>query len=161
MFGANPVIDQNRGHRLRSTTISGAVAPSVAGTLFYHSDAQGGAGEVSVDTGSAYRHAGQASVKKLTADANATYTPRSDGRIVRDSAALTADRKLTLAITNVTDGYKVRGQPSRLLRRSQPRHLSGRRHDLDRQSRRQPSCGFHLRRDPPRSGSRSNASPPT
>lgn len=107
MFGANPVIDQNRGHRLRSTTISGAVAPSVAGTLFYHSDAQGGAGEVSVDTGSTYRHAGQASVKKLTADANATYTPRSDGRIVRDSAALTADRKLTLAITNVTDGYKV------------------------------------------------------
>jgi hypothetical protein len=107
MFGANPVIDQNRGHRLRSTTIAGAITPSVAGTLFYHSDAQGGAGEVSADTGSAYRHAGQAAVKKLTTDANATYTPRADGRIVRDSAALTADRKLTLATTNVTDGHKV------------------------------------------------------
>jgi len=107
MFGANPVIDQNRGHRLRSTTIAGAVAPSVAGNLFYHSDAQGGAGEVAVDTASAWRHAGQAAVKKLTSDANATYTPRADGRIVRDTAALTADRKLTLATTNVTDGHKV------------------------------------------------------
>lgn len=107
LFGTNPVIDQNRAHRLRSTTIAGAVAPSVAGNLFYHSDAQGGAGEVAVDTGSAYRHAGQAALKKLTTDANATYTPRADGRIVRDTAALTADRKLILAITNVTDGHKV------------------------------------------------------
>jgi hypothetical protein len=107
MFGANPVIDQNRGHRLRSTTIAGSVAPSVAGNLFYHSDAQGGAGEVAVDTASAWRHAGQAAVKKLTADANASYTPRLDGRIVRDSAALTANRKLTLATTNVTDGHKI------------------------------------------------------
>jgi hypothetical protein len=107
LFGANPVIDQNRGHRLRSTTIAGAVSPSVAGNLFYHSDSQNGAGEVAVDTGSAYRHAGQAAVKKLTADADATYTPRADGRILRDSAMLTADRKLTLATTNVTDGHKV------------------------------------------------------
>jgi hypothetical protein len=107
LFGANPVIDKNRAHRLRATTISGAVTPSVAGNLFYHSDAQGGTGEVAVDTGSAYRHAGQASVKKLTADADATYTPRADGRIVRDNATLTIDRKLTLAIANVTDGYKV------------------------------------------------------
>jgi hypothetical protein len=107
MFGANPVIDQNRAHRLRSTTISGAVTPSVAGNLFYHSDAQGGAGEIAVDTGSAYRHAGQAAVKKLTSNADATYTPRADGRIVRDSAALSADRKLTLLTTNVTDGHKI------------------------------------------------------
>ncbi len=107
MFGANPVIDQNRGHRLRSTTISGAITPSVAGNLFFHSDAQGGAGEVAVDTGSAYRYAGQAAVKKFTSNADATYTPRADGRIVRDSAALTADRKLTLLTTNITDGYKV------------------------------------------------------
>jgi hypothetical protein len=107
MFGANPVVDKNRGVRLRSTTIAGAVTPSAAGNLFHHSDAQGGAGEVAVDTASAYRHAGQAAVKKLTADADATYTPRADGRIVRDSAALTADRKLTLAATNVTDGHKV------------------------------------------------------
>jgi len=107
LFGANPVIDQNRAHRLRSTTIAGAVAPSVAGNLFHHSDAQGGAGEVAVDAGSAYRHAGQAAVKKLTADADTSYTPRADGRIVRDSATLTADRKLTLATTNVTDGHKA------------------------------------------------------
>lgn len=107
MFGANPVVDRNRALRLRSTTIAGAVTPSVAGNLFHHSDAQGGAGEVAVDTASAYRHAGQAAVKKLTADADAAYTPRADGRIVRDSAALTADRKLTLATTNVTDGHKV------------------------------------------------------
>jgi Protein of unknown function (DUF2793) len=107
LFGANPVIDQNRGHRLRSTTIAGAVAPSVAGNLFYHSDAQGGAGEVSVDTASAYRHAGQAAIKHLTSNADATYTPRLDGRIVRDTATLSAARKLTLAATNVTDGHKV------------------------------------------------------
>jgi len=107
LFGANAVIDKNRGVRLRSTTIAGAVAPSAAGALFHHSDAQGGAGEVAVDTGSAYRHAGQAAVKKLTADADATYTPRADGRIVRDSASLTADRKLVLSATNVTDGHKV------------------------------------------------------
>ncbi len=107
LFGANPVIDQNRGHRLRSTTIAGAVTPAVAGTLFYHSDAQGGAGEVAVDTASAWRHAGQAALKRLTTDANATYTPRADGRIVRDVAALTANRKLTLAATNVTDGHRV------------------------------------------------------
>lgn len=105
LFGANPVIDQNRAHRLRATTIAGAVAPSVAGNLFYHSDAQGGAGEVAVDTATSYRHAGQAALKKLTADADATYTPRADGRIVRDSAALTANRKLTLATTNVSDGH--------------------------------------------------------
>ncbi|MBV9989664.1 MAG: DUF2793 domain-containing protein [Alphaproteobacteria bacterium] len=107
LFGANPVIDQNRGHRLRSTTIAGAVTPSVAGNLFYHSDAQGGAGEVAVDTGAAYRHAGQAAVKRLTTDANATYAPRADGRILRDVAALTANRKLTLAATNVTDGHRM------------------------------------------------------
>lgn len=107
MFGANPVVDQNRAIRLRATTIAGAVAPSVAGNLFYHSDAQGGAGEIAVDSGSAYRHAGQAALTKLTTDANATYTPRASGRIVRDSAALTADRKLTLATTNVSDGHKV------------------------------------------------------
>ena len=107
MFGANPVIDKNRALRLRSTTVAGAVTPSAAGNLFYHSDAQGGAGEVAVDTSAAYRHAGQASVKKLSADADATYTPRADGRIVRDGAALTADRKLTLFATNVTDGHKV------------------------------------------------------
>jgi Protein of unknown function (DUF2793) len=107
LFGANPVIDKNRGVRLRSTTIAGAVAPSVAGALFHHSDAQGGAGEVAVDTGGAWRHAGQAAVKKLTTDTDATYTPRADGRIVRDSAALTADRKLVLAVTNVTDGHKL------------------------------------------------------
>lgn len=107
MFGANPVIDQNRAHRLRSTTIAAAIAPSVAGNLFYHSDAQGGAGEIAVDTATAYRHAGQAAVKKLTTDADLTYTPRLDGRIVRDTATLTVDRKLTLLITNVTDGHKV------------------------------------------------------
>ena len=107
LFGGNPVIDQNRGHRLRSTTIAGAVSPSVAGNLFYHSDAQSGAGEVAVDAGSAYRHVGQAAVKKLTADADATYTPRADGRIIRDSATLTTDRKLALATSNVTDGHKV------------------------------------------------------
>ena len=107
MFGANPVIDQNRAHRLRSTTISGAITPSVAGNLFYHSDAQGGAGEVAVDTGSAYRHAGQAAIKKLTTDADATYTPRADGRIIRDSATLTTDRKLSLLATNATDGHKI------------------------------------------------------
>ena len=39
--------------------------------------------------------------------AAAINTPRADGRIVRDSAALTADRKLVLATTNVTDGHKV------------------------------------------------------
>jgi hypothetical protein len=107
MFGANPVIDQNRAHRLRSTTIAGAVAPSVAGNLFYHSDAQGGLGEVAVDTGSAYRYSGQAAIKALTTDTDATYTPRVDGRIVRDRAALTADRKVTLLTTNATDGHKV------------------------------------------------------
>ena len=107
MFGANPVIDKNRGHRLRSTTISGAVTPSAAGTLFYHSDAQSGAGEMAVDTGSAYRHAGQAAVRKLTSDADATYTPRADARILRDSATLTANRKLTLLTTNATDGHKI------------------------------------------------------
>jgi hypothetical protein len=107
MFGANPVIDQNRAIRLRSTTVAAAITPSVAGNLFYHSNAQGGAGEVAVDTGSAYRHAGQAALKRLTTDADATYTPRTDGRIIRDLATLTADRKLTLATTNVTDGHKV------------------------------------------------------
>jgi hypothetical protein len=107
LFGANTVIDQNRAHRLRATTIAGAIAPSMAGNLFFHSDAQGGAGEVAVDTGAAYRHAGQAAVQTLTADADATYTPRADGRIVRDSATLTADRKLVLSIANATDGHKV------------------------------------------------------
>jgi hypothetical protein len=107
MYGANPVIDQNRAIRLRSTTVSGAITPSVAGNLFYHSDAQAGKGEVAVDTGSGYRHAGQAALKKLTTDADATYTPRVDGRIVRDSATLTANRKLIMSTTNVTDGHKA------------------------------------------------------
>ena len=62
---------------------------------------------MAVDTGSAYRYAGQAAVKKLSTDADATYTPRADGRIIRDIAGLTADRKLTLLTTNVTDGHKL------------------------------------------------------
>jgi hypothetical protein len=107
MFGSNTVIDRNRAVRLRSTTIAGAVSPATAGNLFYHSDAQNGHGELAVDDGSAYRHAGQASVKKLTVDADATYLPRIDGRIVRDSAVLSADRKLVLSTSNATDGYKV------------------------------------------------------
>jgi hypothetical protein len=107
MFGANPVIGADRGIYLRSTTIAGAVAAATAGKLFFHSDAQNSAGEVAVDTGSAYRHVGQAGVTKLTTDANATYTPRADGRIIRDSATLTANRKLTLSTTNVTVGHRV------------------------------------------------------
>ena len=106
MFGTNVVIDQNRAHRLRSTTIAGQVAPSVAGNLFYHSDAQGGTGEIAVDTGSAYRYPGQAAIKHLTG-ADSTYTPRADGRIVRDNVALAADHGLTLLTTNVTDGHKM------------------------------------------------------
>ena len=107
MFGANSVIDKNRILQLRSTTIAGAIAPSAAGKIAHHSDAQGGAGEVALDTGSAYRHAGQAAVKRLTSDADASYIPRADGRILRDLAALTADRKLTLSTTNVSDGHVV------------------------------------------------------
>jgi len=107
MFGANPVIDADRAFRPRSTTVSAAIAPATPGRMFYHSDAQGGAGDLAIDTGSAYRHPGQAAVKKLTTAANATYTPRVDGRIVRDTAALSADKSLTLLTTNVTDGHKV------------------------------------------------------
>jgi len=105
MFGANTVIGKDRGIWLRATTIAGAVTPATAGRLFYHSDAQGGVGEVAVDAGGAWRHAGQAAVKRLTSDADASYTPRADGRILRDLAALTADRKLTLSTTNATDGH--------------------------------------------------------
>ncbi|HVV66255.1 MAG TPA: DUF2793 domain-containing protein [Rhizomicrobium sp.] len=107
MYGANTVIDANRCVQLRSTTVAGAVAPSAAGKIAFHSDAQSGKGEVVVDDGSAYRHAGQAAVRRLAADADATYTPRLDGRIVRDVAALTANRKLVLSTSNVTDGHKL------------------------------------------------------
>ncbi len=107
MFGANPVIDADRAFRPRSTTISGAITPALSGRVFYHSDAQGGVGDLAIDTGSAYRHPGQAAVKKLTTAANATYTPRIDGRVIRDTATLAADKSLTLLTTNVTDGHKV------------------------------------------------------
>lgn len=121
LFGSNVVIDGNRMFQLRSTTIAGAIIPSAAGKLAFHSNAQGGAGEVVVDSGSAYRHVGQAAVRRLTTNENATYTPRLDGRIIRDVATLTTDRNLTLSTTNVTAGHKVevsrRGASGGFLRR--------------------------------------------
>jgi hypothetical protein len=108
MFGAaSPSIDTDRGIQLRSTTVAAQITPASSGRLFFHSTAQAGNGEVAVDTGTAYRHAGQAGVKRLSTNADASYTPRVDGRIVRDVATLTADHALTLLTTNVTDGHKV------------------------------------------------------
>jgi hypothetical protein len=90
---------------LHATTITDAPSPSTAGRISFHSDAQEGLGELAVDTGTAWRHAGQAAVRTLNADADTSYAPRLDGRIVRDAAALTADRALTLS--NATDGYRI------------------------------------------------------
>jgi hypothetical protein len=90
---------------LRATAIADAPSPSTAGRISFHSDAQEGQGDLAVDTGTAWRHAGQAAVRTLSTDADASYAPRLDGRIVRDTAALTADRALTLS--NATDGYRI------------------------------------------------------
>lgn len=108
MFGStNIAIGPNRLFYPRSTTIAGQITPATAGRVGYFSDAQGGAGSLVLDTGTAYRLAGQGALKRLTTDANITYTPVADGRIIRDLAALTANRKLTMAITNVTDGHEA------------------------------------------------------
>jgi hypothetical protein len=44
---------------------------------------------------------------RRTSPPGSPYTLRADGRIVRDTAVLTAAHKLTLSTTNVTDGHKV------------------------------------------------------
>ena len=51
--------------------------------------------------------AARGSVLRLTTDADATYTPYVNGRQIRDLAATTADRKLTLLTTSIVDGAMV------------------------------------------------------
>lgn len=105
---AFPSIDTDMALRTRSATITGVPASGHFGRLFFITNGQGGAGEmVTDDGGTGLRHMGQAAVKKLTTDANFSYTAIVDGRILRDTATLTADRNLILTTANVTDGYKI------------------------------------------------------
>lgn len=106
MGGANPVVNQNRIHRMRSTTIAGAIAASFAGQQAYFSDAENSKGAMVRDDGSQYILVGQRGVQRLTSDADATFTPISSGSRVRDTSTLTAERKLTLASTNRSDGQE-------------------------------------------------------
>lgn len=106
-MSTNVVIDQNRIHRMRSTTIAGLITSSVAGKIAHVSDSNGGIGSFMMDTGGGYREVGSTGLKRLTTDAAATHTPLVDARNVRDLATLTADRNYTLAVTNVLNGYEV------------------------------------------------------
>lgn len=101
------IVDNSFGICLQSQAVASTPTPATAGRLFHASNAQEGKGEVIVDTGAAYRYAGQPAVKQLTTDTDATFTPFISGRIIRDSAALTVNRKLILLTTNVLDGHKI------------------------------------------------------
>jgi hypothetical protein len=108
MFGANPVIDQNRDHRLRSITIA-TLPTHTAGKIVYCSDLGGGGGKLTSNGTNWKRdHPGQAA--PITSDASHAFTWAylTNASIIRGNATLTANRTVTLGTTGVPPGTVLR-----------------------------------------------------
>lgn len=102
MFGANPVIDQDRNHLLRVYTI--ATLPTAAsGKVVQCSDLGGGAGPL-VGDGTGWLHAGQGGHTTVASNAAFTLTPLTSAPNILHTGALTANRTVTLSTTNARPG---------------------------------------------------------
>jgi len=109
MFGANPVIDQNRHIRLRSYTIATLPAASAAaGQMIYCSDLGGGGGQL-VSDGTNWRRVGMTGIEVSSVNNNFTLTPLTNAPVVIHTATLgIADRTITLSTTNARNGSRFR-----------------------------------------------------
>lgn len=108
MFGANPVIDQNRHVRLRPYTIATLPAASAAaGQIIFCSDLGGGGGQLNSD-GVNWRRVSRGGVQTIATDAAVTLTPLTSAEQVRHTGTLTADRGVTLATANAYPGASFR-----------------------------------------------------
>ncbi len=103
MFGANIMFDANRMVCLRNTTINGSPTPNGAGKQLYPHRRPGGLRR------DRDRHRQQLSPRRAGRDpstssieGNENWSPRLHGRIIRDTATLTANRKLVLKIQTNT-----------------------------------------------------------
>jgi hypothetical protein len=106
MFGANPVIDQNRHLRLRSYTIATLPAASAAaGQMIYCSDLGGGGGQV-VSDGTSWRRASRSGQQAVAPDAAFTLTTLTSAERQRHTGTLTANRLVTLSTTNAYSGSR-------------------------------------------------------
>jgi hypothetical protein len=107
MFGANPVIDQNRHFRLRSYTIATLPSASPAGQTIYCSDLGGGGGQLNSD-GTSWRRVSRGGQQAVATDANFTLTVLTSAEEQKHTGTLTADRTITLSTTNAYSGARFK-----------------------------------------------------
>jgi hypothetical protein len=107
MFGANPVIDQNRHFRLRVYTIGTLPSAVTVGQMIWCSDLGGGAGQLNAD-GSSWRRVSRGGQQTITSDLAFSLVTLTNAEEQRHTGTLTADRALTLSTTNAYLGARFR-----------------------------------------------------
>ena len=107
MFGANPVIDQNRHLRLRAYTIAGLPLASPAGQMVYCSDLGGGGGQLNSD-GTNWRRVSRGGQQTVSSDAAFTLTSLVSAEEQKHTGTLTANRAVTLSTANAYAGARFR-----------------------------------------------------
>lgn len=107
MFGANPVIDQNRILRPRSYTIGTLPAVPATGLVFC-SDLGGGGGNLESNGSQWCRPGAGGGSQVLATDAAFSLTPLTSPVVTFHTGVLTADRAITLSTTGVWDGARFR-----------------------------------------------------
>ena len=115
MYGANPVIDQNRGLRLRSFTVATLPAASLCPfSMFWASDVGGTSGGVGlvVSDGSNWTRLGRNYSASSAYDADANITLPANFLLcpttILQNSALTANRMMTLPTQNIEPGDRLR-----------------------------------------------------
>ena len=106
MFGANPIIDENRHLRLRSYIIATLPPASTPGQMIYCSDLGGGGGQL-ISDGTRWQRMSPGQ-QTITTDANITLTPLVSAEEQRHTGTLTANRTVTLSTTNAYPGARFR-----------------------------------------------------
>jgi hypothetical protein len=107
MYGANPVIDNNRIFRPRSYTVS--TLPTVTTTGIIHcSDLGGGAGTL-ISDGTGWTREDTTGTITIATDAGHTFTwdRLTDAPVTRGNATLTANRTVTLSGTGCRNGDRA------------------------------------------------------
>ena len=105
LFGANPVIDQNRHRRTRSYTIGTLPTAAVAGEVIQVSDLGGGSGSVE-STGASSSWRRRTPGYGTLGDASVTVTPLTEAENLNLTATLTANRVITLSATRAYVGAR-------------------------------------------------------
>lgn len=108
MFGANPVIDADRGFVLRSYTLG--TLPAASGkalTAFSVSDLGGGISEVRSD-GTNWKRVSRGGQETINSNAAFSLIPLTNAEEQKHTGTLTADRALTLSTTGAYAGARFR-----------------------------------------------------